>query len=231
MSILLKISFLILTILFISCQENKSVKEKKDLNFEYANLTDFEIDSIYKSHSQDIVFLSFYPNMHYDIYRKYLKIEQENGNLIFGVAVKTDNDGEFYIFYIDSTNVYDPLFSSRSAVATEISMNKYSVNLKTRKPILKSQYDMVIDLFESKYGKPKDTIFDKKDILFFSAPQENKIITINLNKENILSIDYYTMDSMSTLNNDILKEKKKKDSLILEMKNTKSNKEDVLEKI
>lgn len=95
-----KIMFFLFSWFLILCScEPKTDKAKKDYSFEYVNLNNQEIDSIYNYHSNDIVFLSFYPGMHNDIYRKYLKIEKDNRNLTFGSDA--NKDFTYYSFELD----------------------------------------------------------------------------------------------------------------------------------
>jgi len=176
------------------CERNTKTKIKKDYSYEYVKLNDREIDSIYNSHLKEIVFLSFYPGMHRDIYRKQSNIELDKKNLIR--QFYSHKDGIDYVFKLDN---YNTDYLTGNAIRLIISMEKYSVNLRSIKYITENQYNRAIDLYKEKYGKPKDTLLKNKHVFIFEDKQFDKLITFYYKRsppyhddDSNLYIKYYT---------------------------------------
>lgn len=206
-----------LSLLFLISCEQKEEKIIKDYNFRYVNLSGREIDSIYDSHRNDLVFLSFYPGMHDDIYRKYLRIEQEKRNL----------RGE--TFELDSSKTKNILYSSPNAFSLKISIQDYWVNLISTVGLRNSQYQMAMNLYQEKYGKPKDTVLGGREYVLFE--ESNRIITFETDLNSLLTIKYWTQNSLNSFIEAYLNKLEERERFLEELENSKSKKEKILEKI
>lgn len=217
--------FIIIVLIFPSCKD-KLTAPKKDYSFEYVNLNVNEIDSIYNSRKNDIVFLSFYPGMHYDIYTKYLKKEEKYGDLFSGID---DKGLRIYLFELDSSKTKKSWYSSKNAIDLIISMEENSVNLTSNDYINASQYKMAEYLYIEKYGLPKDTIIANKNYLLFE--KNDKLITFDTDKNSIFTIKYWTKKSIENYIKDYQEEIQRKELRQKKFNKRKSKKEKVLEKI
>jgi len=180
--------------LLSACERNTKTKIKKDYSYEYVDLNNKEIDSIYNSHLKEIVFLSFYPGMHRDIYMKQSRIELDKKNLIR--QFYSHKDGIDYIFKLDNYNAGS---FSVNEISLIVSMEKLSIDLISYGYIRESQYNMAINLYKEKYGKPKDTVLKNKHIFIFEDKHFDKLITFYYKRsppkhddDSNLYIKYYT---------------------------------------